>query len=55
MLTAAEAAAADCLAMLAEDTMRGSPGWLECVAKNEAVKAAEDKLAQAFIRGLCTV
>ena len=55
MLTAAEAVAADCLAMLAEDTMRGSPGWLACVARNESVKAAEDKLAQAFDLGLCSV
>eukprot|EP01043_Picozoa_sp_COSAG02_P049168 COSAG02_NODE_4912_length_4840_cov_10.382061_6_plen_42_part_00 len=41
--------------MTAEETVRGSPGWVECVAGNDAVMAAEDGLAEAFDRGLCTV
>ena len=40
MLTAAEAAAENCLAQMATgETVRGSPGWIGCVAGGEAVKA----------------
>lgn len=56
MLTAAEAAAENCLAQMATgETVRGSPGWIGCVAGGEAVKAAEHRLFEAFDRGLCTV
>lgn len=53
MLTAAETAAADCLALADDAAVRGSPGWIDCVASDLAVRAAEDGLANAFDREAC--